>query len=215
VDASDSLAVDEPRARAPLPTSLWVLVAANVVPLLGVLLLGWDLGLILLLYWAESAVVLLFSLAKLAIAARRAALGLVPFFVLHAGIFMGGHLLFLVALFIERPAGGWGGLARDVALVLPVFAASHGYSFWSNVRRRGERQGKAQDVMGGFYGRIVVMHLTILLGGWLILLMGRPAGAVLVLVALKTGADVFAHLRERRRNAPAPGTPTTGPPAPS
>src|SRR5687768_334661 len=86
-----------------LPSSVWVLVATNLLPLAGVLLFGWDLGLILLLYWAESAVILAFSLGKLALTAGVAALFLVPFFLVHAGGFMGVHLVFLLVLFVDRP----------------------------------------------------------------------------------------------------------------
>lgn len=185
------------------PASVWVLVASNLVPLLGVLLLGWDLGLVLLLYWAESAVILAFSLAKLASTAGLAALFLVPFFMVHAGGFMAVHLVFLLTLFVDRPDAGWDSLAADLGLGLLALAASHGYSFWANFRRRRETYAKPQEVMTGFYGRVVVLHLTILFGGWVVLLLDEPAGALALLVLLKTAADVAAHLRERRRHPPA------------
>lgn len=198
-----------------VPPSLWALVAANLLPLAGVLLFRWDLDAILLLYWAESAVILLFSLAKLARTEGAAAAFLIPFFLVHAGMFMAGHLLFLSLLFLERPAEGWGGLARDVGLGLAAFLASHAYSYSANVRRRGEAYGGPKDVMGAFYSRIVVMHLTILGGGWIVLALGQPAGALLLLVVLKTAADALAHLRERRRHPPSPAPAGTGPTSPS
>jgi hypothetical protein len=197
-----------------LPPSLWILAASNLVPLAGVLLLGWDLGTILLLYWAESAVILLFSLVKLAESAGWAALFLVPFFVVHAGLFMVVHLLFLVTLFVHEPAAGWGSLARDVGLGAAAFLLSHGFSYVANHRRRGEAFGKPQDVMGAFYGRIALMHVTIIFGGFLALAFGRPTWALVLLVALKTIADARAHLRERRKRAspaPADGTGATSP----
>lgn len=208
-------AIGEEGPTTPLPASLWVLLAANVVPLAGVLALDWDLGTILLLYWAESAVLLGFSLLKVALTSGLAALFLIPFFVLHAGMFMMGHLVFLLVLFVETPAGGWMGLLRDVGWVLLAFVVSHGASFLLNFRRRGEAYGKPQDVMGAFYARIVVMHLTILFGGWIILALGEPAGAVVLLVALKTGTDAYAHLRERRKHAPVAEADGRAPPTPS
>lgn len=189
--------------RQQLPSSLWVLVAANAVPLIGVLVLGWDLGLVLLLYWAESAVILAFSLAKLAATAGLAALFLVPFFMVHAGMFMGVHLVFLLALFVEEPARGWLSLARDMSIAWIALVLSHGYSFWANFRRRGESFNGHGEAMGAFYKRVVVMHLTILFGGFLTLGLGSPVWAVAMLVALKTGVDAWAHLLERRRHAGA------------
>jgi hypothetical protein len=215
---SDAGAAGGPFSR--VPPSLWFLAASNLVPLVGVLLLGWDLGVILLLYWAESAVILLFSLLKMAEAAGWGALFLVPFFLFHAGGFMAVHLVFLVALFVREPAAGWGSLVRDVGLGVLAFLLSHGYSYVANHRRRGEAYGKPQDVMGAFYGRIVLMHLTIIFGGFLAMALGQPAWALALLVALKTAADARAHLKERRKRAPPPSPPAqegvgTGPPSPS
>ena len=194
------------------PTSLWVLLTANLVPLAGVLLLGWDLGLVLLLYWAESAVILAFSLVKLALTAGWGALFLIPFFIVHAGIFMLVHLIFLVTLFVDEPQAGWPSMARDLLLALTAFVVSHGYSFWANFRRRGESFKGHGDVMGAFYKRIVVMHLTIIFGAFLTFALGSPVWALVLLIALKTGIDGGAHLWERRRHAAPVGT---GPPTAS
>lgn len=203
VGAAPVRVVEGEGSDAKPPASLWVLLAANAVPLLGVLFFGWDLGLVLLLYWAESAVILLFSLVKLSITAGLGALFLVPFFIVHAGMFMAGHLVFLLFLFIERPADGWASLLRDVSWVLLVFVASHGYSFWANFRRKGESYKGQGDVMAGFYRRIVIMHLTILFGAFLTFSLGSPVWAIVLLVALKTGIDGGSHLWERRRHAKA------------
>lgn len=193
-------AVAEPSADPmATPTSLWFLLAANLLPLVGVIAFGWDLFLVLLLYWAESAVILLFSLLKLPFTSGLGALFLVPFFLVHAGMFMGVHLLFLVLFFGEGQP--WRSLARDVALVLVAFLVSHGHSFVANFRRKGESFKGHGDVMASFYKRIVVMHLTILFGGFLTMSLGSPVWAVVLLVALKTAVDAWAHLRERKRHA--------------
>lgn len=46
------------------------------------------------------------------------------------------------------------------------------------------------------YRRVIVMHLTLIFGGWIVLLMGVPTGALIVLLALKTVFDLQAHRRE-------------------
>jgi hypothetical protein len=80
---------------------------------------------------------------------------------------------------------------------------SHGYSFVANFRRRGESFKGQGDAMAAFYKRIVVMHLTILFGAFLTTSLGSPVWGVVLLVALKTGVDGWAHLAERRRHANA------------
>jgi hypothetical protein len=178
---------------------LAALVAANLLPLVGAVAFGWDLGLILLLYWAESAIILLFSLVKVGLVAGAAAAFLIPFFIVHAGIFMLVHLVFIATLFVDRPDAGWLSFARDLGVGAAVLFLSHLVSFVQNAVRRGERAANGQAVMVGFYARIFVMQLTIILGGFLTLALGSPAWALALLVVLKTGADAMAHLRERRK----------------
>ena len=56
--------------------------------------------------------------------------------------------------------------------------------------------------MAAVYGRVVVLHLTIIFGAMLVAFLGAPIGALLVLVVLKTAFDLGLHLRERRRAGP-------------
>ena len=48
------------------------------------------------------------------------------------------------------------------------------------------------------YGRVVVLHLTILLGGFAAMLLGSPLWALLLLIGLKIALDLKAHLKEHR-----------------
>jgi hypothetical protein len=104
-----------------LPGSALALVIANLVPLFGVLFLGWNLASILVLYWVESGVVGLLNIPKILLArgpitvgrgdARltlpftlsgeagliaRVALSL--FFAIHYGIFWAVHGVFVFLL---------------------------------------------------------------------------------------------------------------------
>jgi hypothetical protein len=104
-------------ARHLLRPSVLILVAANLVPLVGVIFWGWDAFVLLMLYWLETAVIAFWTIVRIATLPRDALgkiryegsdktpspLGLAAFFTLHAGIFMGVHFLFLWELF----AGPW------------------------------------------------------------------------------------------------------------
>jgi len=48
------------------------------------------------------------------------------------------------------------------------------------------------------YGRVMVMHIVVLLGAFLIEFLGSPIYAVVLLVVLKIAIDLQAHLREGR-----------------
>ena len=79
---------------------------------------------------------------------------------------------------------------------------SHGVSYFHNYIGREEYlKVSYQDLFIQPYSRIVVMHLTIILGGFFVNSLGAPPAALLVMVVLKTGIDIVAHLRERRKSS--------------
>ena len=213
-------APDAPRGEeeAPLtPGSTLALVAANLVPLAGVLLWGWRLGDVMVLFWAESAVVAFYTLVKMAVVGRWLAIPAGAFFVAHFGAFMAIHFLFIYEIFVRglgarghEPAA-WPALAGVFVPLWPALLAlflSHGVSFVMNFLGRGERLAtNLTKLASAPYSRIVLMQLTVIFGGWLALLLHDARPALALLVALKIGADLYAHRRERsasRRSVAAP-----------
>ncbi|MDZ7706958.1 MAG: DUF6498-containing protein [Trueperaceae bacterium] len=81
--------------------ALGALVAANLVPLIGVGFFDWRLYDVMLIYWLENGVIGVFTVARMATAAeeRFSALALVPFFTVHYGLFWTVHGVFVVSLF--------------------------------------------------------------------------------------------------------------------
>lgn len=206
----------------PSRLALVALVLANLVPLVGVAFWGWSVGAIVLLYWIENGIVGLSNLAKMALASapeasRVSKLFLLPFFALHYGVFWVVHGVFVMILFGGSvlgpgslgPFGARGG-AFDLAGGLPAGAAagslawgvasltlSHAVSFVTNYLRGGEyREVTASQLMARPYGRVVVLHVTIIFGAIAVTMLGAPLGAMFVLVVAKTVIDVRAHLRE-------------------
>jgi hypothetical protein len=104
---------------------------------------------------------------------------------------------------LERPAAGIGGFEPGAILFAALaLAISHGLSFWWNFLRGGEyRRASAAGQMFAPYGRLVALHLTIILGAMSIIATGAPAAAVAILVAVKTLLDIGFHLAEHRKAA--------------
>ena len=197
--------------------SLYALLVANAFPVVGVLFLGWTVFPLVLLYWLENVVVGGFNVAKMLLAQPSQPvywLGkafLIPFFIVHFGGFTYIHGVLVVAFFgpkgpdpfnliptvrsaIRANQLGWG----VVSLV-----ASHGFSFYWNYVRNGEYQrASLNTLMGQPYSRVIVLHLTVLFGGWIVMLLGSPLPALVLLVVIKTAADLRAHTAERRKFAP-------------
>jgi hypothetical protein len=182
------------------------LIAANLVPLAGVLFFGWDLPSVLILFWAESGIIGFYTVLKIAVVGKLGALFEVPFFVGHFGGFMTLHFLFIYTLFVR--SGGSGAVEPGIGAVLygifkPLWPSliglciSHGLSFSSNFIGRREYTGiTVASLMTAPYNRIVMMQLVLIFGGWAVLLMKSSVPALALLVLFKTAADFTAHRRE-------------------
>jgi hypothetical protein len=144
--------------------------------------------------------------------------GLIPFFVMHYGIFwlVHGVFVWMLPLFgaMESETAAVAMTTGFEPLTIPFavlgLAISHGLSYWFNFIKGGEYlRTSAAAQMFAPYGRLVVLHVTIIIGGMAIAFTGAPAAAVAILVALKTALDVGFHLAEHRKVAVPPGTDAT------
>ena len=193
------------------PSAL-ILIIANLIPVAGSVFLGWKLSDVMVLYWAESAVIGFFNICKIIIIGRWAALFAAPFFAGHFGGFMAVHFMFIYTIFIEQfQAGGESsGDLAEVALLFtslwPALAAlfiSHAFSFYANfLGRREYRLKTVKDQMSEPYGRIMFMHLVLIIGGGVTMVLGSPAPVLLAMIALKVFFDVKAHLKQHSGRKP-------------
>jgi hypothetical protein len=214
---TEQAAIRQSGADAPVPASIaspstMALILANLVPLAGVLFLDWRLGDVMVLYWAESAIIGFFNVLKMAVIDRFGVLLAGPFFLGHFGGFMAIHFLFIYVLFVRGLEAEGAGIALAevgsmfVALwpALLALFASHAVSFRLNFIGRREYSGRTLSrQMQEPYGRIIIMHLTILLGGFVVMLLKTALPVLVLLIAMKIAADARAHLREHGPGKPA------------
>ena len=178
-----------------LPSVIF-LILVNLIPLVGVFVWGWDVGFLMLIYWIETIVIGLFNIPKI-LTCRMGEPGfglrifgnlfVVVFFTVHYGGFNFGHFMFLKQLF-DLPAFG-----REVWIAAGGLSLSHVFSLFVNWFGKREYVGvEPNEQMFKPYGRVIVMHLSILFGG-AFALMGNGVGPLVRLIALKTVSDVAAH----------------------
>src|SRR5215510_10677731 len=140
------------------------LVLANATPLVGVLLLHWQVFPLLLLYWLENVVVGIFNVLRMAVADPHdpgswiGKLFMIPFFCVHYGMFCFVHGIFVFALFGGAKFGEPFQLLQNVVPAIErtglgfaalSLASSHAISFVVNYIHGGEyRRASLGQLMG-------------------------------------------------------------------
>ena len=93
----------------------------------------------------------------------------------------------LVALFISR---GVSSLLLWLGPVHPAVVAR-----WRSPRHiSDDNPFSEQRLLGGFYSRIIVMHLTLIFGGMIAVALGST-GPLVLMIALKIAIDLKLHLK--------------------
>lgn len=218
---------DESNMTFSLPSL--ALVAANLVPLAGVVFIGWDASIIILLYWTENLIIGFYNSLKIVFVqvsdppvAHFFKIFPIFFFWLHFGGFCGMHGLFIIVFFKIGtgtqsifPSELWPGplafvhlLVNTIAhlwlhhpkgMVWPVLClfASHGISFVQNYLGQKEYQHLTiRKLMTQPYTRIFIMHITVIAGGWIIMLLESPMIMVTLFVLGKIALDFYFHTRQ-------------------
>ena len=193
--------------------SIALLIAANLLPLVGVLLWDWDVFFLLLLFWCENVIIGLFGIARLVVAGTTEntfeGLFLPIFFLLHYGGFMFGHFMVLFGLYSNNIGGDVPVVPADYyrlvvenlswVAILALFV-SHGWSFIENFMGNQEHDNLTPNqAMALPYRRMMITHIALLLGGFFLMEKGQPLAGLVLLILMKIGLDLTFHRREHKR----------------
>ncbi len=186
-----------------------LLVALNLVPLVGVIFWGWQSFDLIFLYWMENVVIGIFTVGRMVV--RRYGhpielaypLFLAPFFALHYGGFSWGHGTFVLALFAPEEAQNTALFdavfvvlqSEQMLLALAALVVIQLLDWRRDINRYGLGADSLKDLMTKPYRRIVVLHLTIIGSGFALGALDEPLAGLVLLVALKTVFDVW-HWRK-------------------
>ncbi len=195
--------------------SVITLILVNLFPIFGVLFMGWQVFSILFLFWTENVIIGVVNVIKMALAAPDDKFGqgskifMIPFFCVHYGMFTLVHGIFIFVLFggfldkfedlTDFPDALGALFTADLGWAALALAASHIISLATNYIGKGEyKRASLGMLMGQPYGRVVVLHLTIIIGGFLLSIFGSPVAGMVLLILLKTFIDLMAHLLQHR-----------------
>ena len=189
-------------------------ILAAVLVAYGVLVLQWSVFVVIALFWFENVIIGIFNVAKMLISGARsgytasmiAALALSAFFIVHYGMFTAVHGVFVVGLFGEAELGrsvnglfapllrmiGYLLTDRDGWLAAVLITVLQGAAFVRWLGTAGNQAAALPTLMFAPYGRIVILHITIIISGVLVLALKAPVAGALLLVTLKLVFDLKA-----------------------
>lgn len=191
----------------------------DVVPVYGVLVLGWGAVPLVFLYWLENLVIggvtVLRMLAAGSVAGPAGLLAagfLSVFFTFHYGLFCFVHGVFLMS-FAAMGAGADPGFPGPVELIgfalqsgpgmgmfIALIAAYNLAIFVVDDLLRGEAaNGTTRQAMMAPYGRVVVLHIAIFAGAGGLIALGQPMLGVLALIGLRILFGIILSVRRRLR----------------
>lgn len=211
-----------------MPLSSYALIAANLIPLIGVVFFQWDSVLVLALFWIENLIIGAFNILRMwsvsFVAKNTSGVFLSAFFLVHYGLFCTVHGMLLTELldypkvnvgdyFANKSAGLFGifqggaavflnfveKLSPTILIGIAGLTLSHFISFIENFILRGEiYKLQARKLMAEPYSHILVMHAGLIVGAILLQKLHSPVWLLAVIVLLKLAVDFVQH---RRRHA--------------
>jgi Family of unknown function (DUF6498) len=196
---------DQGRTSSIFTFSTLVLILANLVPIAGAIYFGWDLASVLVIYWAESGVIGFYNFCKILVIGGWTALFSGIIFISHFGAFMAVHFLFLYHIFIQGLESSSSVTLDEVAMLFttlwPALAAlfiSHGISFIQNFIGHQEYRNKTVGKqVHEPYQRIIFMHMVIIIGAFMMSIIGDSTVVLMLVIAAKIVVDIRAHVKER------------------
>jgi hypothetical protein len=194
----------------------WLSLATDLVPIAAILVFGWGATPLVALYWLENLIIGAYTVLRLGGAAvvsfinLATALFMIPFFTFHYGMFCYGH-----GLFIRSFAGGEGngGGAAPMDLVTWALGSGEGMLwfvgliivtnamfFLVDYIGRGEfRRTDPPAEMFAPYGRIVTLHVAIILGAFIAIATDQRLLGVLILIAIRVIFGIVLSLLRRMK----------------
>ncbi|MCU0447007.1 MAG: DUF6498-containing protein [Microscillaceae bacterium] len=196
-------------------TSAFAIILANLVPLAGVLFLGWSVFSVVFLFWLESLIIGFFNVWKMIFAQKSelmsidgkaqasgcAKLFLIPFFMVHYGMFMVGQGIFIF-VFLGNTFQTESGITSNTQsqlnnafwLALLVLFINHLGGFLRNyIFKKAYQTAVVSKLLFAPYGRVFIQQFVIIGGGFLLAVFHTNFVFLALLIILKIIADIGGH----------------------
>jgi len=222
--------------RDVLNPSVLSLLASNAVLIIWALIEHWPLPFVICVYWAQSVIIGIFwFFTILTYGNIRVSYGVDGYeehstvkpinragvacaFALHYGVFHAFYLFWMLRALLlpmmDRMSGSSGDAEISMSdfplwtliIFAGIFFVSRLFAFLREQKEFAQKQANAAKLTFFPYARIVPMHAAVMIGAGLENRELGPQSALLFFLLLKTGADVFMHIVQKKGFADVEGT---------
>ncbi len=185
--------------------STFFLIAINMIPLVGALFFGWNSHVIVFGYWMENiavGIINFLKIRKIETYKPEPSFGnsfldkTSGFFVIHYGMFTFVHGIFITIFFFP----GLEGLLQSIFMFCSALLSHYGSYRVNFLNKEEYKKTDSSSQLFAPYGRIVALHLTIILGSFALMSAGSPIWGVAILVLIKTSIDSVLHIIEHNKD---------------
>lgn len=205
-------------ARAYADPLAWLNLAVDLLPLWAIFQFGWGATPLVALYWLENLVIGVFTVLRMVgaglVQIRKGALNLLgvfflaPFFCVHYGAFCWGHGIF-IATFANQEIGlpspegllRWAlGTGPHMLWFLGAIIAANLAAYLIDFIGRGDiARVRVDEEMTAPYGRIVTLHVAIILGAMFAFGTDEPLMGVFLLILIRVAFGILLAVRRRMK----------------
>lgn len=208
----------EKKNKMPISISIVVLILVNLIPILGVITMGWSPMEVLIIYWLETLVIGILNVFKMSLASLEdramnwMKFVMIPFFIIHFGIFVlvqGIFIIFVIPAVSGLGADDMGNNVFESLIDQTVFGlwwpalvlfGSHLFSFfWNYIGKKEYHKISVDQLMFRPYSRVVMQQFIAIFGVMIAAATSSVVLIVTLVILAKTAIDVFAHFREHKK----------------
>ena len=180
--------------------SLLLIIIGNIIPLVGVMFFGWDLAQVVVLYWVENLIIGFWNVPRILFAGKsttRERIAMSLFFLVHYGIFCSVHGAFIISMVgfsqgVSSHDQIFDFITKGILIGAVTMFFSIGWDFYQSYIRNGDyKEWDVAQAMFNPYGHIIVIHIAIILTGFITFMLGTP---IILLILLIVGKIMLEYL---------------------
>ena len=187
--------------------SVLTLIVVNLFPILGVIIFGWDIFEVVMLYVIETVIIGSYNVLKMSLVRGDQKRFTILFFIFHYNFFILIQSIFVIVLIGGDNEGNMGPdisqgfhnlfslfSIRDFKIAVLLIVISQGIAVYKHfIKPKLYKHADLEKLMFEPYKRIFVQQFMAIGGAFIVMMLQAPMGFLIILILMKTFFDLRAH----------------------